>query len=143
MTPPLKKIDHIAIAVRDIETAISTYERMLGTRCYKRETVDDEGVETAFFRNGDSKLELIAATSPDSPLARFFDNHGEGIHHIAYEVDDIRAEMQRYVDAGFTLLNDEPKRGADNHLIAFLHPKGLHGVLVELCQTSPDEEKQK
>lgn len=127
-------IDHIGIAVEDIEEAIETYEKLLDGECYKRETVDDQQVETAFFRTGESKVELLGATDPDSVIAKYVSKKGEGMHHVAFEVDDIHAELERLRSEGFTVLTDEPKRGADNKLVAFVHPKDNHGVLVELCQ---------
>lgn len=131
-------IEHIGIAVRDLEEAIETYETLLDTSCYKREIVEQQQVDTAFFRTGESKVELLGATSPDSVIAKFVDKRGEGIHHIAFEVEDIKGEMERLKNEGYVLLNDEPQPGADNKLVAFLHPKSNHGVLVELCQ---DREK--
>lgn len=131
-------IDHIGIAVEDLETAIDTYEKLLEEKCYKRETVEDQQVETAFFKTGQSKVELLGATSSDSVIAKYVGKQGEGMHHVAFEVDDIHAELERLRKEGFNILNDEPKRGADNKLVAFIHPKDNHGVLVELCQ---DQEK--
>jgi methylmalonyl-CoA/ethylmalonyl-CoA epimerase len=128
-------IDHIGIAVKDLEKAIKTYEKILNTPCYKREIVEGEKVDTAFFQTGESKVELLGGTSPDSVINTFIEKKGEGIHHIAFEVDDIEAEMNRLADEGFTLLNEKPKRGADQKWVAFLHPKDNHGVLVELCQS--------
>lgn len=130
------KIDHIGIAVSDLEKAINTYEKVLNTACYKREVVESEKVDTAFFQTGESKVELLGATSPDSVIRKYVDKRGEGIHHIAFEVKDIHSEMERLRKEGFTLLNEKPKKGADNKLIAFLHPKEQHGVLVELCQSA-------
>jgi len=128
------QIEHIGIAVRNLEEAIDTYETLLGTPCYKREIVEQQQVDTAFFRTGESKVELLGATSPDSVIAKFVGKRGEGIHHIAFEVKDIEAEIERLEKEGFTVLNDQPQPGADNKLVAFLHPKSSHGVLVELCQ---------
>lgn len=128
------KIEHLGIAVKHLEEAISTYEQLLNTPCYKIEAVESEGVNTAFFRTGDSKIELLEATRPDSPISKFIEKKGEGIHHVAFEVENIHAEMKRLAALGFTLLNEQPKKGADNKLICFLHPKGTKGVLVELCQ---------
>lgn len=128
------KIEHIGIAVSDLEKAIGVYETILNTTCYKREEVASEKVDTAFFKTGESKVELLGATSPDSVINTYIEKRGEGIHHVAFEVDDINAEMQRLREAGFRLLQDAPKRGADNKWVAFLHPKGNHGVLIELCQ---------
>lgn len=128
-------IDHIGIAVDDLEEAVETYEKLLNGKCYKREVVDDQKVETAFFETGQSKVELLGATDPDSVIAKYVAKKGEGMHHVAFEVDDIHAELDRLRDEGFTVLNDEPSRGADNKLVAFVHPKDNHGVLVELCQS--------
>lgn len=128
------KVEHIGIAVKDFETAIPLYEKLLNTGCYKTETVASERVNTAFFRQGESKIELLQSLEPDGVIARFIEKKGEGIHHIAFEVSDIRAEMKRLKAEGFTLLNEEPKQGADNKLICFVHPKNTNGVLVELCQ---------
>lgn len=131
------KIEHIGIAVSDFSKAIPLYEKLLDTPCYKTETVESEQVATAFFQKGASKIELLQSTAPDGVIARFIEKKGEGIHHIAFEVADIRAEMERLKNEGFILLNEEPKKGADNKLICFLHPKGTNGVLVELCQEIP------
>ena len=128
------KIEHIGIAVSDMEQAVKTYEQLLQTPCYKKEQVASEGVETAFFQLADSKIELLEAMNEDSPIAKFILKKGEGIHHIAFEVEDIEAEMKRLSALGFQVLNEQPKRGADNELVCFLHPKSAHGVLVELCQ---------
>ena len=128
-------IDHIGIAVRDLEGAIQTYEKILNTKCFKREVVDSEKVDTAFLQTGESKVELLGGTSPDSVINSYIDKRGEGIHHVAFEVEDIEKEMKRLQDEGFRLLNETPKKGADNKLVAFLHPKGQNGVLVELCQS--------
>ena len=130
----MKKIEHIGIAVRNIEQASSIYERLLGFKSYKREIVKSEGVITAFFKIGDEKIELLEADSSDSPIAKFIEKRGEGIHHIAISVDDIRTEMKRLKEEGFHLLSDVPKPGADNKLVCFLHPKDTNGVLIELCQ---------
>jgi len=130
----MQKIEHIGIAVKSLESSIPLFEKLLNSNCYKKELVESEYVQTAFFRQGASKIELLEATSPDSAIARFMDKKGEGIHHIAFEVTDIHAEMKRLEQEGFTLLQTEPKRGADNKLVCFLHPKGTNGVLVELCQ---------
>lgn len=130
----MDKIEHIGIAVKDMETAGKTYETLLNTLCYKTEKVESEGVETAFYQVGESKIELLGATREDSPIAKFLEKKGEGIHHIAFGVEDIRAEMKRLAGEGYMLLNEEPKKGADNKLVAFLHPKSSNGVLVELCQ---------
>jgi methylmalonyl-CoA/ethylmalonyl-CoA epimerase len=129
----MKKIEHIGIAVRDLEAANKVYEKLFGIAPYKMETVEGEGVKTSFFQLGESKIELLEASRPDSPIARFIEKKGEGMHHIAFEVKDIHAEMKRLEQEGFTLLNKEPKQGADNKLICFLHPKDCNGVLIELC----------
>lgn len=128
-------IDHIGIAVDDLEKAIDTYEKILDGECYKREVVESQKVETAFFQTGESKVELLGATDPESVIAKYVSRKGEGMHHVAFEVDDIHAELDRLREEGFTVLNDEPARGADNKLVAFVHPKDNHGVLVELCQS--------
>lgn len=133
----MKQIDHIGIAVNNMEASIARYEILLNTPCYKRETVESQGVETAFFKVGDSKIELIAATSPQSVIVSFIEKRGEGIHHIAFETDDLRKEAARMQNEGFRLLNEHPQPGADNKEILFLHPKDTGGVLVELCQTKP------
>ena len=129
----MKKIEHIGIAVKDLSTAIPLYEKLLGSACYKKELVEGEKVNTAFFKTGESKIELLESTDPDGIIAKFIDRKGEGLHHIAFDVDDIHAEMERLKKEGFVLLNETPKQGADNKLVCFLHPKGTHGVLVELC----------
>jgi len=131
---PMKKIEHIGIAVKDLEAANKTYRAVMGSEHYKTEVVDSEGVSTSFFKIGESKIELLAATNPESPIAKFIDKRGEGIHHIAFYVDDIHAEIERLKEEGFRLLNENPKSGADNKLVAFMHPKDANGVLVELCQ---------
>lgn len=128
------KIEHIGIAVKDFLKAIPLYEKLLGAPCYKTETVASENVNTAFFRQGESKVELLESTDPGGVIARFIEKKGEGIHHIAFEVADIHAEMTRLRQEGFTLLNETPKNGADNKLVCFVHPKDTGGVLVELCQ---------
>lgn len=130
----MKKIEHIGIAVKDLDVSCDLYEKLLGTSCYKKEGVASESVNTAFFKTGESKIELLAATSENSPIAKFLEKKGEGIHHIAFEVDNIELEMERLKLEGFVLLNEQPKQGADNKLICFVHPKGTNGVLVELCQ---------
>jgi methylmalonyl-CoA/ethylmalonyl-CoA epimerase len=127
-------IDHIGIAVKNLEEAIQTYEKLLNRPCYKRETVEEQMVETAFFKTGESKVELLGATSSRSVIEKFISKKGEGIHHVAFEVENLEKEMRRLRDEGFTLLNETPQKGADNKWVAFLHPKNNHGVLVELCQ---------
>lgn len=131
----MQKIEHIGIAVKDISESNALFAKLLGAPHYKIEEVLSEGVNTSFFQVGPNKIELLEATKPDSPIAKFIEKRGEGIHHIAFEVADIHAEMERLRGEGFTLLNDEPKRGADNKLVCFVHPKTSNGVLVELCQS--------
>jgi methylmalonyl-CoA/ethylmalonyl-CoA epimerase len=128
------KIEHLGIAVKNLEQSNSLFEKLFGKAPYKLEKVETEGVSTSFFMMGDSKIELLEATNPDSPIAKFIEKKGEGIHHIAFEVSDIHSEMKRLQNEGFTLLSEQPKKGADNKLICFLHPKGTNGVLIELCQ---------
>ena len=130
----MKKIEHIGIAVNSLEEASRVYEKLFGEPAYKQEEVVDEGVKTAFFQNGPNKIELLEATNPESPIAKFIAKKGEGIHHIAFEVDDIVAEIARLKNEGFVVLNEIPKKGADNKKVAFLHPKSTNGVLIELCQ---------
>ena len=130
----MNKIEHIGIAVHDLDRSNELFEALFGEPHYKIEEVLSEGVRTSFFRTGPNKIELLEATSDESPIARFLEKKGEGIHHIAFAVDDIRKEMQRLEEKGFRLLNAEPKRGADNKLVAFVHPKSSNGVLIELCQ---------
>jgi len=130
----MRKIEHIGIAVKDLEVSNVIFEKLFGAPAYKQEEVASEGVKTSFFMNGPNKIELLEATTPDSPIAKFIDKKGEGIHHIAFDVEDIVSEIARLKSEGFTVLNETPKRGADNKLVAFLHPKGTNGVLVELCQ---------
>jgi len=128
-------IEHIGIAVSNLEQAVETYEKLLNASCYKREKVESEKVETAFFQAGETKVELLEGTHPDSVISKFLDKNREGIHHIAFEVEDIESEMARLSDAGFHILNEKPKPGADNKRVVFLHPKNNHGVLVELCES--------
>lgn len=128
------KVEHIGIAVKDLSTSIPLFEKMLNCQCYKTESVASEKVDTAFFQKGETKIELLQNNGDEGVIKKFIDNKGEGIHHIAFEVADIKAEMDRLKSEGFILLNEEPKRGADNKLVCFLHPKGTNGVLVELCQ---------
>ncbi len=127
------RVEHIGIAVKDLSASIPLYEKLLNSLCYKKERVESENVETAFFRQGETKIELLESSQPDGVIARFIEKKGEGIHHIAFEVIDIVAEMKRLKQEGFVLLNEEPKEGADNKLVCFLHPKNTHGVLIELC----------
>lgn len=130
----LNKVEHIGIAVKNIEASAKMYETLLGKPSYKTEVVEREGVSTLFFQIGESKIELLEATNPESPIAKFIEKRGEGIHHIAYDVSDIEAEIRRLKAEGFQLIHETPKSGADNKKIAFLHPKSTGGVLVELCQ---------
>jgi len=130
----MNRIEHIGIAVNNLETSNILFEKLLGTPPYKSEEVASEGVKTSFFLSGPNKIELLEATTPESPIAKFLEKKGEGIHHIAFDVTDIVAEIARLKAEGFTVLNETPKKGADNKLVAFLHPKGINGVLVELCQ---------
>ncbi len=136
----MKKIEHLGIAVKDLDKASALYEQLLGTPSYKTEEVASEGVKTSFFACGESKIELLEATRDDSPIAKFIEKKGEGIHHIAFAVDDIRAEIARLKEQGFVVLNEEPKKGADNKWVAFLHPKSTQGVLVEICQDRNNSE---
>lgn len=128
------KVEHIGIAVKELQNSIPLFEQLLNTPCYKTEEVASEGVNTAFYKTGDTKIELLEATKEESPIAKFVAKKGEGIHHIAFEVENIEAEMKRLQALGFELLNEIPKNGADNKLVCFLHPKTTNGVLVELCQ---------
>ncbi|MFX0556098.1 methylmalonyl-CoA epimerase [Maribacter sp. CXY002] len=130
----MKKIEHIGIAVKNLETSNSLFEKLLGSAPYKEEEVPTEGVKTSFFRNGPNKIELLEATSTTSPIHQFLENRGEGLHHVAFEVDDIEEEMKRLKAEGFVLLSEKPKKGADNKWVAFIHPKSTNGILVELCQ---------
>ncbi len=130
----MDKIEHIGIAVKNLEESNILFEKLLGRPHYKMEEVLSEGVRTSFFKSGTNKVELLEATNADSPIAKFLEKKGEGIHHIAFAVEDIESEIARLQNEGFTVLNEVPKKGADNKLVAFLHPKGTNGVLVELCQ---------
>jgi methylmalonyl-CoA/ethylmalonyl-CoA epimerase len=130
----IKKIEHIGIAVKDINNSNQLFKKLFGAEHYKTETVESEGVSTSFFMLGETKIELLEAKTETSAIAKFIEKKGEGIHHIAYDVDDIYLEMERLKSEGFEVLNAEPKKGADNKLIFFLHPKSTNGVLVELCQ---------
>lgn len=132
-------VEHIGIAVRDLAASNDLFSLLLNGQPYKAEEVASEGVMTSFFQVNQTKIELLAATRPDSPIATYLEKRGEGIHHLAFEVDDIQAEMARLKAAGFTLLNDVPKRGADNKLVCFVHPQTANGVLVELCQAIKTE----
>jgi methylmalonyl-CoA/ethylmalonyl-CoA epimerase len=130
----MRKIEHIGIAVKDLSASNDLFEKLFGAPAYKTEVVESEGVSTSFFMNGPNKIELLEATNPESPIAKFIDKKGEGIHHIAFDVEDIVAEIARLKAEGFTVLNEIPKKGADNKLVAFMHPKSTNGVLIELCQ---------
>lgn len=130
----LRKIEHLGIAVKSIDESITVFETLLGTKCYKTEAVESEGVKTAFLKVGESKIELLEATNAESPIAKYLEKKGPGIHHIAFDVEDIYAEIDRLKSAGFELIHLTPKNGADNKLIAFLHPKSTEHILVELCQ---------
>lgn len=130
----MRKIEHIGIAVKDLEVSNLVFEKLFGAPAYKFEAVESEGVTTSFFMNGPNKIELLAATHSESPIAKFLEKRGEGIHHIAFDVEDIISEITRLKKEGFIVLNETPKKGADNKLVAFLHPKSTNGVLIELCQ---------
>ncbi|MBW8362921.1 MAG: methylmalonyl-CoA epimerase [Kaistella sp.] len=131
------KIEHLGIAVKSLETSDGLFERLLGMQNYKKESVEREGVTTSFYQIGESKIELVEASNPESPIAKFLDKKGEGIHHIAFGVDNIFDEIERLKKEGFIFISEEPKDGADNKLVVFLHPKSTNGVLVELCQEKP------
>ena len=130
----MKKVEHIGIAVKDFSVSIPLFEKLLNTNCYKTETVESENVNTAFFKQGETKIELLESQTIDGVISKFIDKKGEGIHHIAFDVEDIYAEMNRLQNEGFILLNPIPKLGADNKLVCFLHPKNTNGVLIELCK---------
>lgn len=130
----MRKIEHIGIAVNSLEVSNLLFEKLFGAPPYKEEEVVSEGVKTSFFINGPNKIELLEATNPESPIAKFLEKKGEGIHHIAFDVENIVDEIERLTKEGFIVLNEIPKKGADNKLVAFLHPKGTNGVLIELCQ---------
>lgn len=136
----ISKIEHIGIAVKDLDSAEVLYEKLLGIAPYKREEVASENVITSFFESGPNKIELLMSTNDQSAIHKYIEKKGEGIHHIAFAVDDIYAEMDRLRGEGFKLLNETPKRGADNKLICFVHPKSAHGVLIELCQDVNEDE---
>lgn len=134
----MQKIEHIGIAVKSLDISIPIFEKILNTPCYKTETVESEKVSTAFFQNGPNKIELLESTDPEGVIAKFVEKKGEGMHHIAFAVENIEAEMERLKNEGFVLLNEKPKQGADNKLVCFLHPKHTNGVLVELCMDKPE-----
>jgi methylmalonyl-CoA/ethylmalonyl-CoA epimerase len=130
----MKKIEHIGIAVQDIEASNKVFAKIFGKENYKSEIVASEGVVTSFFQVGENKFELVSATNSDSPIAKYLEKNREGMHHIAFDVEDIEKEMKRLQNEGIRILNDKPKQGADNKLVCFLHPKDTNGVLIELCQ---------
>lgn len=130
----MNKIEHIGIAVRSLSASIPLFEKLLGTPCYKTESVESEKVNTAFFKTGESKVELLESIEPDGVISKFIEKKGEGMHHIAFEVDDLITEINRLKSEGFVFINEVPKDGADNKLVCFLHPKSTNGVLIELCQ---------
>ncbi len=131
----MNKIEHIGIAVKSLENSIPVYEKLLGVSCYKTESVESEKVNTAFFATGPNKIELLESMEADGVISKFIDKKGEGIHHIAFDVEDIKSEMERLKSEGFVLLNETPKKGADNKWVCFVHPKNTNGVLIELCQS--------
>ena len=140
----MQKVEHIGIAVKSLATAVPIFEKLLNNKCYKTERVETEKVNTAFLKTGDTKIELLESTDPSGVIARFIEKKGEGVHHIAFEVADIEAEIERLKIEGFVVLDDKPKAGADNKLVCFLHPRHTSGVLVELCmsiRTPADERK--
>lgn len=130
----MQKIEHIGIAVKDLSLSVPLFSKLLNTPCYKTELVENESVNTAFFNVGHSKIELLESTDPEGVIAKYLEKRGEGLHHIAFEVSDIEAEMARLKAEGFTLLQEKPKKGADNKWVCFLHPRSTNGVLIELCQ---------
>ena len=136
----MQYVEHIGIAVKNLEESNALFSRLLGVMPYKLETVESEHVRTSFFRKGETKIELLESIGAGGPIGKFIEKRGEGIHHIAFEVQDIRAEMERLRDEGFQLLNEEPKMGADHKLVCFIHPKSANGVLIELCQSIMDPE---
>ena len=129
----MKKVEHIGIAVKSFASSVPLFEKLLNTDCYKTELVESENVNTAFFRTSETKIELLESTDPNGVIAKFIEKKGEGIHHIAFNVEDIHAEMKRLKEEGFLLLSETPKQGADNKLVCFLHPKSTGGILIELC----------
>ena len=133
----MEKLEHIGIAVRSLSDSIPLFESLLNTECYKEELVESEAVKTAFFSVGSQKIELLESTDPEGIIARFIEKKGEGIHHIAFAVNDIESEIRRLIAAGFVVLNEKPRAGADNKLVCFLHPKNTNGVLIELCMEKP------
>ena len=136
----MKKIEHIGIAVNSLSVSVPLFEKLLNSGCYKTETVENEQVKTAFFQKGETKIELVESMKKDGVIARFIEKKGEGIHHIAFDVENIQKEMERLGKEGFTLLNEKPFKGADNKLVCFLHPKTTNGILIELCQEIANSE---
>ena len=134
----MRKIEHIGIAVKNLEVSNLIFEKLFGAPSYKQEEVLSEGVRTSFFLNGPNEIELLEATNPESPIAKFLEKKGEGIHHIAFDVEDIISEVARLQAEGFVVLNEVPKKGADNKMVVFLHPKTTNGVLIELCQENKE-----
>lgn len=130
----MQKVEHIGIAVKSLADSVPLFEKLLKSQCYKTERVESEKVNTAFFSTGETKIELLESIDPTGVISKFIEKKGEGLHHIAFEVDNIESEMKRLADEGFILLNDKPKKGADNKLVCFLHPKSTNGILVEICQ---------
>lgn len=131
----IKKVEHIGIAVKNLEQAIRTFEKLLETNCYKIEVVEDQKVKTAFLKVGETKIELLEATAPDSPIAKFIERRGEGIHHIAFEVENLKSKLMELKELNFQLIDENPRLGAEDFLIAFVYPKSVNGVLTEFCQT--------
>lgn len=136
----MNKVEHIGIAVKELTKSIPLFEKLLNAPCYKTEEVETERVKTAFFKQGDTKIELLESTDPQGVIAKFIEKKGEGIHHLAFDVEDIEAEMTRLSNEGFQLLNTVPKPGADNKLVCFLHPKTTNGILIELCMEKKSSE---
>lgn len=137
----IKKIEHIGIAVKNLDASIKIFEKLLGTQCYKIEEVEDQKVKTAFFKLGETKIELLEATSSDSPIAKFIDKKGEGIHHIAFETENLENKLKELKELNFQLIDEKPRLGAENFLIAFIHPKSVNGVLTEICQNQIEQNK--
>ncbi len=137
----IKKVEHIGIAVKNLDQSIKIFEKLLGTQCYKIEEVEDQKVKTAFFKLGETKIELLEATSADSPIAKFIDKKGEGIHHIAFETENLENKLNELKELNFQLIDEKPRLGAENFLIAFIHPKSVNGVLTEICQNQNEQNK--
>jgi methylmalonyl-CoA/ethylmalonyl-CoA epimerase len=135
----MQKVEHIGIAVKSLANSVPLFEKLLNSQCYKTEAVESEKVNTAFFKKGETKIELLESMDPEGVVARFIEKKGEGLHHIAFEVEDIEKEIERLKNEGFVLLNEKPKEGADNKLICFLHPKHTNGVLIELCMENKNQ----